>query len=316
MNGEYAYAIPAEEVVSPDSLNFKEYIQYKMKGVGGRNGRRCITASDLAESLGMSTKVFLEILNGRRSGPDRRDFVIALCAELGLDAGETDEALSLFPTLLRTLSEEDLRDREIIRVLNADFDREISCAALDEQLRSRQLPPLKIRYRQIQNEEGRTGMNKKKINWGLRTEEERQRYNYYTSLNYDDKTATVLALFTYGRKEIPRFSIADAYEAFVNGEEYPPPPPPPPVMTSPYMELEDDGLCPFDGDLGLSMPTTRDEAALSGATITLSPKKPGGPGARNPQEREMFPEPKAKAAPQNSLRARTEGRNRLSARFR
>ena len=82
MNGEYAFTIPAEESISPDSLNFKEYIQYKMKGVEGKGGRKCITAAELAEALGMSTKVFLEILNGRRTGPDRRDFVIALCAEL------------------------------------------------------------------------------------------------------------------------------------------------------------------------------------------------------------------------------------------
>ena len=111
MNEAYAFNIPAEESVNPDNLSFKEYIQYKMKGVEGKGGRKCITAAELAEALGMSTKVFLEILNGRRTGPDRRDFVIALCAELGLDAGETDEALSLFPTMLRPLSESDRRDR-------------------------------------------------------------------------------------------------------------------------------------------------------------------------------------------------------------
>ena len=70
-------------------------------------------------------------------------------------------------------------------------------------------------------------MNKKKINWGLRSEEERQRYNYYTSLGFDDRTATVLALFTYGREEIPQFRIRDAYDAFAEGGEYPPPPPEP-----------------------------------------------------------------------------------------
>ena len=267
MNGELAFTIPAEESISPDSLNFKEYIQYKMKGVKGKKGRKCITASELAESLGMSTKVFLEILNGRRVGPDRRDFVIALCAELGLDAGETDEALSLFPALLRPLSENDRRDREIIRVLNADFDAEISSAALDELLRSLELPPLRIRYRnQIPNAERRNGMSKK-INWGLRTEEERQRYNYYTSLNFDDRTATVLALYTYGSKAVPRFSIADAYEAFVNGEKYPPPPPPPRpmVVPSPFEELEDDGELPFfgAGDSKPSAKSVRDEKPSS-----------------------------------------------------
>ena len=62
MDGEYAYRIPAEKGVNPNSLGFKEYIQHKMKGVEGRNGRKCITAAELSEALGMSTKVFLEIL--------------------------------------------------------------------------------------------------------------------------------------------------------------------------------------------------------------------------------------------------------------
>ena len=64
------------------------------------------------------------------------------------------------------------------------------------------------------------------INWGLRSEEERQRYNYYTSLNYDEKTATVLALFTYGDEKIDRFRIQEAYEAFLQDKPYPPKPEP------------------------------------------------------------------------------------------
>ena len=222
MNTELDYTIPAEEPVNPDSMNFKEYIQYKMKAVPGKNGRKTITAAQLAESLGMSTKVFQEILNGRRAGPDRRDFVIALCAELGLDGEETDDALRLFPPALRTLSKEDPRDRAILRVLNADFDEEISCAGLNRQLRRNNLPPLKIRYRTLASEEGRSGMIKNKINWAFRSEEERERYNYYTSLNYDDLTATVLALYTYGDQRITAFSLKDAYRAFAEDKPYPP----------------------------------------------------------------------------------------------
>ena len=51
----------------PDSMNFKEYIRYKMKAVRGKNGRATLTAAELADALGMSTKVFHEILNGRRT---------------------------------------------------------------------------------------------------------------------------------------------------------------------------------------------------------------------------------------------------------
>ena len=227
-----AAGFPAE-IVNPEGLNFKAYILSKMKTVRGSDGRRTLTVAELSDALGLSTKVFQEILNGRRSGPDRRDLIIALCAELGLDADETDEALRLFPGALRPLSRHDERDRVISDFLNAGFDVRISYAELDRQLRKQNLPVLKIRYRSQTPDDGwrRNGMNKNKINWALRSEEERQRYNYYTSLNYDDKTATVLALFTSGDKEIPQFKIQEAYEAFLAGKPYPPRPEPGPKST-------------------------------------------------------------------------------------
>ncbi len=225
MNVEY-YAVPPVGYEDPAGMNFKEFIRWKMKAVPGSDGRKTVTAAELADALGVNIKVLLDILNGRRAGPDRRDFVIALCAQLGLDADDTNDALGLFPGTLRLLSADDGRDREIMRVLNADFDREISFAALEDHLRQKNLPSLKIRYRNQPADERRNGMDKKKINWGLKSEELRQRYNYYTSLGYDDKTATVLSLYTYGGRAVPKFSIKDAYEAFVNGEEYPPRPKP------------------------------------------------------------------------------------------
>ena len=225
MNVEY-YAVPPVGYEDPAGLNFKEFIRWKMKAVPGSDGRKTVTAAELADALGVNIKVLLDILNGRRAGPDRRDFVIALCAQLGLDADDTNDALGLFPGTLRLLSADDGRDREIMRVLNADFDQEISFAALEDHLRQKNLPSLKVRYRNQSTDERRNGMDKKKINWGLKSEELRQRYNYYTSLGYDDKTATVLSLYTYGGRAVPKFSIKDAYEAFVNGEEYPPRPKP------------------------------------------------------------------------------------------
>ena len=225
MNVEY-YAVPPVGYEDPAGMNFKEFIRWKMKAVPGSDGRKTVTAAELADALGVNIKVLLDILNGRRAGPDRRDFVIALCAQLGLDADDTNDALGLFPGTLRLLSADDGRDREIMRVLNADFDEEISFAALEDHLRRKNLPSLKVRYRNQSTDERRNGMDKKKINWGLKSEELRQRYNYYTSLGYDDKTATVLSLYTYGGRAVPKFSIKDAYEAFVNGEEYPPRPKP------------------------------------------------------------------------------------------
>ena len=241
MNVEY-YAVPPVGYEDPAGMNFKEFIRWKMKAVPGSDGRKTVTAAELADALGVNIKVLLDILNGRRAGPDRRDFVIALCAQLGLDADDTNDALGLFPGTLRLLSADDGRDREIMRVLNADFDQEISFAALEDHLRQKNLPSLKVRYRNQSTDERRNGMDKKKINWGLKSEELRQRYNYYTSLGYDDKTATVLSLYTYGGRAVPKFSIKDAYEAFVNGEEYPPRPKPAwDLDTMRYYALSKDG---------------------------------------------------------------------------
>ena len=278
------------EIANPDGLNFKSFILSKMKAVSGSDGRRTLTSAELSDALGLSTKVFQEILNERRSGPDRRDLVIAICAELALDADDTDEALRLFPEELRPLSGYDRRDRFIMDFLNADFDSEISFAALNRQLHENGLPVLKTRYRNQSQDDGWRKHSMNKINWRLRSEEERQRYNYYTSLNYDDKTATVLALFTYGEEEIPRFRIQEAYEAFLDDRPYPPEPEPehepgilyeasfegfggtpeslsPDIMgltLSPYEELEDGEELP-DFDIAPTTPIqpmqARDESA-------------------------------------------------------
>ena len=110
---------------NPEQLEFKDFIREKLKAVNSVSGYRHITAEELAETFGMSKKVFLEILNGRRGDSDRRDFVIALCAELGLDTVETNEALRLFPGFLRKLSADDPRDRLIMDFLDAGFDAQL-----------------------------------------------------------------------------------------------------------------------------------------------------------------------------------------------
>ena len=216
--------VEAGSAANPDGLSFKEFIMANMRTVPGRGHKKTITSAELAETLGLSTKVFQEILNGRRGGPDRRDFIIALCAELGLDVEETQEALKLYPDYVRQLAEDDPRDVEIIRFLNADFDTLINCRELNEHLHSHNLPELKIRHHNpIQPVTRRkNNMENRRINWSLRSEAERQRYNFYTSLNYDDPTSTVLSLFTYGDTHIPNFSIKEVYKAFLDEQPYPP----------------------------------------------------------------------------------------------
>ena len=45
-------------------------------------------------------------------------------------------------------------------------------------------------------------------------------YSYYLSLGYDQKTAAVLALFTYGRYRYEELSLDDVYDALCRGDAY------------------------------------------------------------------------------------------------
>ena len=222
---------------NPNGLCFKDYISEKMLAVEGREGKAHASSADLADALGLSAKVLQEILNGRRSGPDRRDLVIAVCAQLGLDAEETNEALRLYPGFLHKLADDDARDQAIVKFLNAGFDAEISFETLNSYLAEQGFPELKIRHRNPPQNECERRKPMKKIDWSMKSATERGYYKYYISLGYDDVTSSVLALFTYGSKKIPEFSIRDAYDAVADGGEYPPPPPPPP--RTPELEIQD-----------------------------------------------------------------------------
>ena len=147
MKGKEKRGKESPSAENPNGLSFKDYISEKMRAVEGRDGKAHTSSADLAEALGLSTKVLQEILNGRRGRPDRRDLVIAICAELALDASETNEALSLYPGFLHKLANDDARDREITKFLNAGFDSEISYKALDSYLTKQGLPGLKTRHR-------------------------------------------------------------------------------------------------------------------------------------------------------------------------
>ena len=71
----------SQSAANPDGLSFRDYIALKMQAVAGAAGKAHISSADLAEALGLNTKVLQEILNGRRGGPDRRDLVIATCID-------------------------------------------------------------------------------------------------------------------------------------------------------------------------------------------------------------------------------------------
>ena len=53
----------------------------------------------------------------------------------------------------------------------------------------------------------------KKIEQLIKEKGKKEFYDYYLSLGYDQKTAAVLALFTYGEYRYKSFSMDDLYEA-------------------------------------------------------------------------------------------------------
>ena len=59
---------------------------------------------------------------------------------------------------------------------------------------------------------------KKYIDWSVYSKEAKDYYNYYLSLGYDEQTAAVLTLFTYGRKRYNGLTM-DALYQFVTGQK-------------------------------------------------------------------------------------------------
>ena len=60
---------------------------------------------------------------------------------------------------------------------------------------------------------------RKEINWSCRSKEERDYYDYYLSLGYDEQTATVLALFTYGRRRLGNPTMDKLYQRILDQTE-------------------------------------------------------------------------------------------------
>ena len=59
----------------------------------------------------------------------------------------------------------------------------------------------------------------KEINWNSRSKEEREYYDYYLSLGYDERTAAVLALFTYGQRRFSNMTIDELYQKIIDQME-------------------------------------------------------------------------------------------------
>ena len=59
----------------------------------------------------------------------------------------------------------------------------------------------------------------KEIKWSSRSKEEREYYEYYLSLGYDERTAAVLALFTYGQRRFSNMTIDELYQKIIDQME-------------------------------------------------------------------------------------------------
>ena len=60
---------------------------------------------------------------------------------------------------------------------------------------------------------------RKEIKWSSRSKEEREYYDYYLSLGYDERTAAVLALFTYGRRRFSNATMDKLYQMIIDQME-------------------------------------------------------------------------------------------------
>lgn len=60
---------------------------------------------------------------------------------------------------------------------------------------------------------------RKEIKWSSLSKEEREYYDYYLSLGYDERTAAVLALFTYGQRRFSNMTIDELYQKIIDQME-------------------------------------------------------------------------------------------------
>ena len=57
------------------------------------------------------------------------------------------------------------------------------------------------------------------INWNKYHAGEKERYDYYLSLGYDEHTAAVLAIVTFGKRRYERRDIEELYETLLAQED-------------------------------------------------------------------------------------------------
>ena len=108
-------------------LSFREFIKELKKADCNKNSPIHQTMQELASTIGMEQKKLKQIYYKTRP-THNRDYVIAICGGLGLNADETNYAIRYYDNNFSLLSDDnndgDTRDKVIIELLNDAEDNE------------------------------------------------------------------------------------------------------------------------------------------------------------------------------------------------
>lgn len=171
------------------------YRKTLVKPEGGR-----VTTKELAARMGIEYEQFRKILN-KQKPTKKRDFVIALCAVLKIDAEETNTALALYD--MPPLNTEYPRDDELITILEEQMDAKLSIQEISQRLvRNKHQPLDLIDRRGLKAEDKikhpytllrkRTECRTDELYYGdfydsLQTEYQPDRYRIYSEMWLDDE---------------------------------------------------------------------------------------------------------------------------------
>ena len=129
-----------------DNLTFKKFVDNKRREMAGEEGYKSKKSyyplSLIAEKLGVSKEMLQKRIN-KQKPTTKRDFIIGVCAVLGCNSAETNQALRLYD-YMPALDTDNRRDDCIIDYLEEHAEQISSIEDVDSFLTSRNLPKLNI----------------------------------------------------------------------------------------------------------------------------------------------------------------------------
>lgn len=125
-----------------ENQTFAQYIREKRKEVFSMSGKVGISIGEHAEKLGITKEMFRKILNKQKPNQSR-DCIIAICAAIGMDVEDTNEALRLYQYYPQ-LDDNSPRDRIIMDVLDGEVENTIDIQVINNRLARHGYNPLNI----------------------------------------------------------------------------------------------------------------------------------------------------------------------------